>query len=154
MALRDQQLRIMERLDDLSLGVLGQTLGKDKERPPFASSATVDNLASSMDALQTSFDAPCQTLVHLGPAVRQEQDSSTSESVSREIPLGAPLCAVPPTSALRHCVQMPQQLDAKPDFAADFHLPSPVASSKPLRLPDGRWELGTSIQTAMVKSSV
>ena len=45
------------------------------------------------------------------------------------------------------------QLDAKPDFAADFYLPSPVASSQPLRLPDGRWELGTSIQTAMVKSS-
>ena len=50
MALRDQQLRIMERLDDLSLGVLGQTLGEDKERPPIASSATVDHTASSVDA--------------------------------------------------------------------------------------------------------
>ena len=48
---------------------------------------------------------------------------------------------------------MPQRLDAELDFAADFRLPSPVASSQPLRLPDGRWELGTSIQTAMVKSS-
>ena len=143
----------MERLDDLSLGVLGQTLGKDKERPPVASSATIDDTALSVDGPQTSFDAPHQTLVHLGPAVRREQDPSTSESVSREIPPGVPLCAAPPTSALRHCIQMPRRLDAKPDFAADFHLPSPVASSQPLRLPDGRWELGTSIQTAMVKSS-
>ena len=75
-----------------------------------------------------------------------------TESVSREIPLGVPLRAAPPASALRHCVQMPQRLDAEPDFAADFHLTSPVASSQPLRLPDDRWELGTSIQTAMVKS--
>ena len=49
---------------------------------------------------------------------------------------------------------MPCQLDAKPDFVVDFCLPSPVASSQPLRLPDGRWELGMSIQTVMVKSSV
>ena len=48
---------------------------------------------------------------------------------------------------------MPCCLDAKPDFLVDFHLPSPIASSQPLRLPDGRWELGTSIQMVMVKSS-
>ena len=47
---------------------------------------------------------------------------------------------------------MPHHLDAKLDFAVDLRLPSPVASSQPLRLPDGRWELGTSIQMAMVKS--
>ena len=58
-ALRDQQLRIMERLDELSLGVLGQTLGEDKERPPVASSATIDHTASSVDVPQTSFDALC-----------------------------------------------------------------------------------------------
>ena len=46
------------------------------------------------------------------------------------------------------------RLDAELDFVVDFHLPSPVASSQPLRLPNGRWELGTSIQTVMVKSSV
>ena len=143
----------MECLDDLSLGVLGQTSGEDKERPPIASSAAIDHMALSMDVPQTSFDVPHQTLVHLGPAVRREQDPSTSESVSREIPLGAPLCAMPPTSALRHCIQMPRRLDAEPDFALDFRLPSPVASSHPLRLPNGRWELGTSTQTAMVKSS-
>ena len=46
------------------------------------------------------------------------------------------------------------RLDAEPDFAMDFCLPSPVSSSQPLRLPDGRWELGTSILTVMVKSLV
>ena len=97
----------MERLDDLSLGILGQTLGKEKERSPIVSSATIDHTASSMDAPKISFNASCQTLVHLGLAVRQEQDPSTSESVSQEIPPGVPLCAVPPTSALKHCVQTP-----------------------------------------------
>ena len=144
----------MEHLDNLSLGVLGQTLGRDKDRPPIASPTAIDHTASSMDVPQKSFNAPCQTLVHLSPAVRQEQNPSSSESVSWEIPPGALLCAVPPTSTLRHCIQMPCRLDVKPDFAVDFHLPSPVASSQPLRLPNGRWELGTSIQTAMVKSSV
>ena len=46
MALRDQQLRIMERLDELSSGVLGQTAGEDRERPPVASSAAADHTAS------------------------------------------------------------------------------------------------------------
>ena len=132
----------MERLDDLILGILGQTLGEDKESPPIASSATINQTASSMDAPQTSFNLPRQTLVHLGSALRRELDPSTSESVSREIPPGALLCAMLLTSALRHHVQMPQQLDAEPDFVADFCLPSPVASSQPLRLPNGRWVLG------------
>ena len=97
----------MEHLDGSSLGVLGQTLGKDKESPPMASSAAVDHTALSVDAPQISFNVPHQTLVHLGPAVRREQDPSTSESVSQEIPPGAPLRATLPTSALRHCIQMP-----------------------------------------------
>ena len=58
MALRDQQLRIVERLDELSSGVLGQTPGEDRERPPVASSAAVDHTASSVDAPQMSFDVP------------------------------------------------------------------------------------------------
>ena len=143
----------MECLDDLSMGILGQTLGKDRDCPPVVSPAAIDHTASSIDVLQTSFNVPCQTLVHLGPVVRWEQDPSSSESVSREIPPGALLCATPPTSALRHRIQTPHQLDAELDFAADFHLPSLVASSQPLRLPDSRWEMGTSIQTMMVKSS-
>ena len=42
--------------------------------------------------------------------------------------------------------------DAELDFMVDFYLPSPMASSQPLRLLDGRWELGMSIQTVMVKA--
>ena len=144
----------MEHLDDLSLGVLGQTLGEDKNHPPVASFAAIDHTALSTDMPQTSFNALHQTLVYLGLAVRREQDPSSSESVSWEIPPGVLLHAALSTSALRHCIQTPRQLDAELDFTADFHLPSLVASSQPLRLPDGRWELGTSIQTAMVKSSV
>ena len=92
----------MECLDDLSLGVLGQTLGKDKDCLPAASPTTTDHMASSMDMLQISFNALHQTLVYLGPAVRREQDSSFSESVSWEILPGALLCAALPTSALMH----------------------------------------------------
>ena len=62
------------------------------------------------------------------------------------------LHAALPTSALRQRIQMLSHLDVKPDFAADFCLPYPVASSQPLRLPDGRWKLGTFIQIVMVKS--
>ena len=91
----------MERLDDLSLGVLGQALGEDKDHLLVASPTTTDHTASSTDVPQIFFDAPCQTLVHLSPAVRLEQNQSSSESVSWELPLGAPLCAMPPTFALR-----------------------------------------------------
>ena len=48
----------MECLDELNSGVLGQTSGKDRECPPIVSSATIDHTALSVDALQTSFDAP------------------------------------------------------------------------------------------------
>ena len=47
---------------------------------------------------------------------------------------------------------MPCHLDAELNYVEDFYLPSLVASSQALRLPDGRWELDTSIQMAMVKS--
>ena len=91
----------MDRLDDLSLGVLGQTLGEDKDCLPVASPAATDHMAFSTDALKISFDAPHQTLVYLGPTVRWEQDHTSSESVSQDFPPGAPLHAMPPTSALR-----------------------------------------------------
>ena len=58
-------------------------------------------MASLMEALQTSFDVLQQTLVHLSPAVRQEQDPTLSESVSWDLLPGVPLYAMPPTSALR-----------------------------------------------------
>ena len=82
-------MRIMERLDKLSLGIRGQNT--DEDHLPFASPATDDHTASSLDALQALFNAPRQTLVHLGPAVRQEQDPSLSKSYSRDLPLGVPL---------------------------------------------------------------
>ena len=91
----------MEHLDELSLGVLGQNLGKDKDRPPVASPATTDHTASSMDVLQTSFDALPQTLVYLSPALRWEQDHSSSESVSQDLPPGALLHPALPTFTLR-----------------------------------------------------
>ena len=91
----------MEHLDNLSLGVLGQTLGEDKDCPLVASPTTTDHTASSIDMPKTSFDVPHQTLVYLGPAIRREQDHSSSESVSRELPLGVLLCTVLPTSVLR-----------------------------------------------------
>ena len=86
----------MERLDDLTLGILGKTLGEDKDHPLVASPTATAHMASSKDAPQTPFDVPCQTLVYLGLAVRQEQDHSSSESVSRELPPGAPLCTALP----------------------------------------------------------
>ena len=128
-------------------------MGKDKDCPPVTSPSAADHMASLTDALQISFDALQQTLVHLGLAIRWEQDPASFESISWDLPWGAPLCGVLPTSALRQHIQMPCHLDAELDFVADFCLPSPAVSSQPLRLPDCRWELGTSIQRVMVKSS-
>ena len=48
----------MERLDELSSGFRGQSMGEDKDRPPVASSATTDHTASTSDVPQTLFDAP------------------------------------------------------------------------------------------------
>ena len=104
-------------------------MGKDMDCPPNFSLATADNMAASLDALQVSFYMPQQTLVHLRPAVRREQDPSLSESNSWDIPQGEPLHAVLPTLALRQCIQMLHHLDAELDIAADFYLSSPVASS-------------------------
>ena len=91
----------MERLDELSLGVRRQTSSEDKDHLPVASPTATDHTASSTDTLQTSFDASQHTLVYLSPAVRQEQDPSSSESVSRDLLPGVPLCAAVPTSTLR-----------------------------------------------------
>ena len=76
-------------------------MGEDKDYPPFTSPATADHMASMSDTPQTTFKVPCQTLVHLGPAVRREQDPSSSESNSWDLPPGAPLHAALPISALR-----------------------------------------------------
>ena len=91
----------MEHPYELNSGVRGKITGKDKDHPPVASPTTADHMASMSDMKQASFDAPCQTLFHLKLAVRWEQDPSLSESYSRDLPLGASLCATLPTSALR-----------------------------------------------------
>ena len=152
--LRDQQLCIIERLDKLSLGIRGQTTAKDMDHPLVASPAVADQIAPFLDAPRALFDMPHETLVHLGPVVRREQDPTSSEftSHSRDLLLGLPLCTSLPISALRQCIQMQCCLYTELDSVADFYLSSPAASSQPLRLPNGGWELGTSIQTAMVKS--
>ena len=72
----------MEHLDKLSLGIREQTLGEEKDCPLVASPAATGHMAFSMYTPQKTFDALQQTLVHLVPAVRQEQDPTTSESVS------------------------------------------------------------------------
>ena len=89
-ALRNQQLRIMECLDELSLGTKGQIIGEDIDHLPVASLATADQMASSLDVPLASFDALQETLVHLGLDVRWEQDPTLSEftSYNQDHPLG------------------------------------------------------------------
>ena len=81
----------MEHLDELSLGIKGQIMGKNKDHPPVASPNTADHTASMSNTTQTLFDALHKTLVHLGPAIRWEQDPTLSESISWDFPPGAPL---------------------------------------------------------------
>ena len=76
-------------------------MGKDKDHPLVASLAATDHMGTTLDTLQTLFDAPHQIVVHLGRAVRQEHDPSSSESHSWDLLLGAPLRTALPTSALR-----------------------------------------------------
>ena len=84
----------MERLDKLSSGIRGQIMDKDKNHQPVASPAAANRTTSTSDA-------PQQILVHLGLAVRWEQDPSSSESHSWDLLPEGPLCAAPPISALR-----------------------------------------------------
>ena len=78
----------MERLDELSLGIRGLTLGEDKDCPTVASPTATDHTASLVDMPQTSFDVLQQTLVCLSPAIRWEQDPTLSESISWDLPPG------------------------------------------------------------------
>ena len=63
----------MECLDELSLGVRGQNLGKDMECPPVTSPATTDHMALLLDIPQALFDVPWHTLIYHSPAERWEQ---------------------------------------------------------------------------------
>ena len=122
-------------------------MGKDTDHPPVAFSTVADQATSLSDALWALFKMLRETLVYLGPAIRWEQDPTLSKfmSHSQDLPLGALLYTILPTSVLRQCIQILCCLDTELDFAMDFRLLSPVASGQPLRLPDSRWELGTSI---------
>ena len=93
------------------------------------------------DVSYALFDVPQEAFVYLSPTLRWERDPTLSEfmSHSQDLLLGALLHATLTIMALKQCIQTPCHLDAEPDFVVDFCLPSPVASSQPLRLPDGRW---------------
>ena len=140
-ALQHQQVCIIEHLDELSSVVRGQNMGKDMDHPLIASPTTADHMAPLSDTMWALLNMPQETLIHLGPAVRQEQDPILSKfmSHSQDLPPGALLYATPPTSALMQHIQIPHCLDTKLDSVVDFYLPSPVPSSQPLRLLDGRW---------------
>ena len=122
-------------------------MSKDMDHLPAISFTMADPPVPSIDAPQASVDVLWEALVYLSPTVRHKQDPTSSEFMSHsgDLLLWALMRTILPTSMLRQCIQMLYHLDSKLDFMADFHLPSPVASSQPLRLPDSRWELGTSI---------
>ena len=106
-------------------------MGKNMDRPPVFSPAMADQVKPLSDVPWPSFNALWEAFVHLSPTVRWEQDPTSSAFTlhSRDLPPGLILRAVPLISALRLCIQTLHHLDAKLDFAADFCLPSPVASS-------------------------
>ena len=57
-------------------------MGIDMDCPPAVSSTMADPLATSEDMLQALFDALQEVVVHLGPAVRHEQEPTSSEFMS------------------------------------------------------------------------
>ena len=78
-------------------------MGIEMDHTPAVSSTVADPLATSMDAPQALFDAPCEIFVYLGLAMRHEQDPTLFKFISHSwdlLPRG-PLCTVLPTSALR-----------------------------------------------------
>ena len=103
-ALRDQQLRIIERLNELSSDVRGQITGKDMDHSPVASPTAADWVAPSSETPQASFDVPQEALIYLGTAVKQELDLTSPKSHSQDLLPGAQLHAVLPTSVLRQRV--------------------------------------------------
>ena len=48
----------MERLNELSLVIRGQIMGKDMDHAPVSSLATTHHTAASLDMPQASFDEP------------------------------------------------------------------------------------------------
>ena len=80
----------MEHLDELSSGIRGQSMGKDMDHPPVASRTIADQVALSSHVPWASFNAPLETLVHLSPVIKQEQDPTSSEFISHswDLPQG------------------------------------------------------------------
>ena len=106
-------------------------MGEDMDYPPVTFPSIANHEAPLSNVLWALFDVLWKTLIYLGLVVRWEQYPTASEFMlcSQDLPLGVPLCAVPSTSVLRQCIQMLHHLGAEPDFAVDFCLPFPVASS-------------------------
>ena len=67
----------------------------------------------------------------LGPTARQEPEQHSFEfmSLNRDLPVGALLYTTPPASTLKQHIQIPHHLNVELDFAVDFCLPFPAASS-------------------------
>ena len=64
-------------------------MGENMDHPPLASLAMANQAAPSSDAPWALFDALQESLVYLGPAIRWEQDPTSSDftSHSRDLPL-------------------------------------------------------------------
>ena len=115
-------------------------MGKDMHCSTVVSCTVADLVAPSLDTPWALFDALWEAFVYLGPTVRWKKNPTLSKlmSQSQDLLLEVLLRALPPTTALRQHVQMPHHMDTESDFAADFDLPSSVASSQTVRLLDGR----------------
>ena len=73
-ALRDQQLRIKERLLKVYSGVRGQTMGMDMDCSPTVLPTVARIVDSLSDALQASFDMPWEAFIPLIPDPMWEYD--------------------------------------------------------------------------------
>ena len=84
-------------------------MGEDMDHSPVVSLIMTDQAAPLLNMPRASFDMLQEALVHLGPAVKWEPDPTSSEFMSHSWDLspGMSLRATPPTSALRHHIQMP-----------------------------------------------
>ena len=81
MVLRDQYLRILECLNELSWGVREKTMGVDMDHPHAVSPIMDDQAAPLLGVPWALFNALQEALVHLNPAIRWEQDPTSSEFI-------------------------------------------------------------------------
>ena len=76
--LRDELLQIIECLDQLSLGIGGQTMGMDMEHPPAVSLSIADQVLTVTNILWAPFEAPQEGRIPLCPTVQWEKDPNSS----------------------------------------------------------------------------